>query len=294
MEKYTDILNYIQNINLASEDFFYNNCSNLINNNGNILKNKNCCIISHNGLGDNITMIGAVRYLTHFYNNVYVSVKNNNNYKNMKEIYKTNTHIILLSIDPTNEFEDIKNKINTFLINDDTDIFVSGSCHTSYIYNHITNFHFVNNIVKNENNIIFSHKHIINFYNDLKMNFKVYYTYFNIFDTEKSIQLYDDIKMYNIIFVHTESSTKKINIDLNDYINDDKFFIVCPNQNFYDKKHNKFLIAENYLKLLLIDYITIIKKADIIKVVDSSFSCIILPLQLKNELKTNNIDILAR
>ena len=35
-----------------------------------------CYFISHLGLGDNITMSGAVRYLTFFYKKIYVLTKN--------------------------------------------------------------------------------------------------------------------------------------------------------------------------------------------------------------------------
>jgi hypothetical protein len=291
MQNYTDIIEYINTNNFQNQDVFYDDVIKLINKN--IIKKNNCYIITHNGLGDNITMIGAVRFLTHFYDNVFVSVKNNNNYNNMKEIYETNTKITLLPIDQNNEFSDIKNKIISLLKNNETDIFVSGSCHRSYIKNNITNNEFINHITKSTNNN-FAYKHIVDFYNDININFKVYYTYFNIFDTKTSMQLYDNIKMYNIIFVHTKSSTNTININMDNYINNDAYIIISPNQNFYKKEHKNFSIAENYLNFLIINYITIIKNATIINVIDSCFSCIVIPLQLKNELKANEVNIFSR
>ena len=81
---------------------------------------------------------------------------------------------------------------------------------------------------------------------------------------------------------------------MDDYIDNDTYFIVSPNQNFYKKEHKNFLISEKYLNLIIINYITIIKNATIINVIDSCFSCIVIPLQLKNELKANEVKIFSR
>ncbi len=78
------------------------------------------------------------------------------------------------------------------------------------------------------------------------------------------------------------------------YINDNNYFIVCPNKNYYNTDHIYYNLAQTYVNLLIIDYITIIKKSKIIKVINSCFSCVILPLQMKNELEANTIEILDR
>jgi hypothetical protein len=38
----------------------------------------NAYLLSHNGLGDNITMIGAINFLLHYYDNVYFLCKDKN------------------------------------------------------------------------------------------------------------------------------------------------------------------------------------------------------------------------
>ena len=81
---------------------------------------------------------------------------------------------------------------------------------------------------------------------------------------------------------------------MNEYINNDQYFIICANKNMYNKIHKKYKLADLFVNILIMYYVSIIKNADIIKVINSCFSCILLPLLNKNKLKTNNIEIINR
>jgi hypothetical protein len=291
MDKNKFVLDYINKNNLIVKDIFYENVIKNIQNENLYNENKDCYLITHLGLGDNISMSGVARYLTIFYNKVYVVVKNNRNYDNMKLLYSDNENIILISVDPFDERRNIINIINN--LSENYDVFVSGFSHTSYIKSRISNKFLNKNKITNFLDT-FKYPHIVNFFNDIHIDFKIYSTFFNIPETDSSVKLFNNIKNKNIIFVHSKASNKEISICLSEYIINDDFFIVCANKNYYDSKHNNFLLANDYVELPIINYITIIKNAKIIKIIDSSFACIIIPLQMKNELNTNNVQIINR
>lgn len=284
------IIDFILKSNSTQENIFYNKVLDLMNDK-NIQKNNDCYFVSHLGLGDNITMSSVPRYLTIFYNKVYVFVKDNKNYDNMKLIFEDNQNIILVKINPNREFANIKEIVNSLPNN--IDLFVSGFCHTSYLKNKITNQYLINNKIHNEYGS-FKYKHIVNFFNDIFMDFRIYSTFFYIPENKTTIELFEQIKNKKIIFTHTKSSNKEIFINFDKYVDSDDFFIVCPNKNFYKITHKNYDLANKYVNLYLSNYISIIKNAVIIKIIDSSFSCIVIPLQIKKELKTDDIEICDR
>lgn len=246
--------------------------------------------VSHLGLGDNITMSSAVRYLTHFYTKIYVIVKQKYLY-NMKLWYEDNPNIILVSIDENNEVHEIKNIINH--LDQNIDVFISGFCHTTYCQSRIRH-PILNNTIANNNNVIFDYNFVIGFYTDINLNFNIYYDYFYIHENPKSLELFNQISNYKIIFVHSQSSTKEVSINLDNYIHNNEFIIICANKNYYNNNHNQFNIANNFVNLPIIYYSKIIKNASIIKVVDSCFSCIIMPLKYNKKLSTDDITIFKR
>lgn len=248
-----------------------------------------CYFVSHLGLGDNITMSGAVRYLTNYYDNVYVIVKDIY-LENLKLYYKDNNKIKLVSINNKYERTEIKKIIEK--LNYDIDIFISGGCHKSYLKNRIRNKK-LNKIVNNNNNN-FKYKFIVDFYTHINLDFSIYYDYYILYENNRSIELFNKVKDYKLIFLHTKSSNKEIKIDMNEYINNDQYLIVCANKNMYNRDHKKYELANLFVNILIMYYVSIIKNADIIKVIDSCFACILLPLLNKNQLKTNNIEIINR
>lgn len=250
-----------------------------------------CYFVSHLGLGDNITMSGAVRYLTNYYDYIYVIVKDIY-LENLKLFYEDNKKIKLVSINNKYERQEIKKIINK--LNYDIDIFISGGYHKSYLKNRIRNKRLNEKIHNNNNNNNFKYKFIVDFYTDINLDFRIYYDYYILYENNRSIELFNKVKDYKLIFLHTKSSNREINININEYINNDQYLIICANKNMYNKDHNKYELANLFVNILIMYYVSIIKNADIIKVIDSCFACILLPLLEKNKLKTNNIDIINR
>jgi hypothetical protein len=252
------------------------------------LYNKNAYILSHNGLGDNITNIGAVNFLLNYYNNIYFLCKDIY-LENVKLFFK-NPRVILIPIEPTNEFENCKNVIlNTKPETDDC--FISGMCHTSYLQSRISH-PLILNYVKN-NKYSLKYNHIYNFYNDIGLDTSIYVDYFKIDSCEFSKQYYLNIQNYNIIFLHTKGSNRSIDLSgiINLYQDKEDHIIVCVNENVYDKNHPKYNIADKYVNIPIAYYIDIIKSANEIHVIDSCFSCVVYPLILSGQIESSRVEL---
>ena len=67
-------------------------------------------LLSHNGLGDNLFMIGAINFLKQFYKNIYFICKLKY-YDNVKLFFDINSNVICVPIKHINEFDKIYLKI---------------------------------------------------------------------------------------------------------------------------------------------------------------------------------------
>ena len=83
------------------------------------------------------------------------------------------------------------------------DVLISGSYHKKNFISKIKNKKMFE-ITKNNNFYISERFNFIkDFYEDIKLNLSFFYNYFNINSTDNSLFLYNNIKNYNIIFLHT-------------------------------------------------------------------------------------------
>jgi len=231
-------------------------------------------------------MIGAINYLLLHYNNVYLLCKDK--YESNVKLLINNKNVIIIPFDHINEESSCKNIITNVYSNDYTDVFICG-VHKNYLKSKITNPSILNYNKNNKYNIKW--EHIKTFYQDMNLDLSIYYEYFDINSTEKSIALYEKIKDINIIFCHTQSSTKTISLSENikTYINDNKYIIICANENVYNKNHAHFEVANKFINIPVAEYIDVIKNACEIFIIDSCFSCIINPLSELNKLNTKKI-----
>ena len=235
--------------------------------------------LSHNGLGDNITNIGAVNFLLNYYDKIYFLCKDKNE-ENVK-LFFINKNVITVPFDSNNEFQECYNIIKNIQTNTTFDCFISG-CHTTYVKSRITNVELLNYKKNNKYNI--KYEHINNFYNDIGLDNSVYIDYFK-FDISKELNICE-IKE-KIIFLHTQGSNRQIDVTdiINKYINNDDYIIICANKNVYSEDNIKFSTADKYVNIKVAYYIDIIKHADEIHVIDSCFSCIIFPLIISKQIK---------
>ena len=149
----------------------------------------NAYFLSHNGMGDNLYSIGSLRFLLKYYYKIYFICKDKY-YENVKLFFIDTDRIICIPYNSTkNEQIECYNIISDKY--DTHDIFICGSCHTSYLKSKITN------------------KNLLTYKNDT-----TYYT------TDYTIDYtidYDMITSENYNFI--EGFYKDINLDLSIFFN---------------------------------------------------------------------------
>jgi predicted class III extradiol MEMO1 family dioxygenase len=131
----------------------------------------------------------------------------------------------------------------------------------------------------------------------MNLDLSIYYNFFNIDSSKKSLELYEKIKLFNIIFLHsTADYKKKINLTtyIDRFVNDENNIIISADYNIYNNEHDKYELAQEYVNQLVPYYIDILKNAQYIYIVDSCFSCIVLPLSYRNELNAIEYKIFDR
>lgn len=267
----------------------------------------NAYLVSHNGLGDNLFMIGALRFLLNFYDKIFFLCKNKY-YKDVVTFFE-DSNIICVVFDENDEFNAISNiiKINYNM----NDILVCGPCHKSYLTSKITNEKFLKYIpINKEYTIDFDtlisseYSFIEGFYKDLNLNLTYFYDYFYIPSTKESLEYYNNVKNYYIVFIQWSCSDgRKLNISklLEKYLHDTNVILVSNDVNFYDIPNKtednkiKYNICNKILhNSRIINYKDIILNSDEIYIIDSCFTGIVLPYLKTNQLKTNKVRIIHR
>jgi len=239
--------------------------------------------LSHNGLGDNITSIGAINFLLKYYNVIYFLCKDI--YKKNVELLFLGKPVVIVDFPHNNEFAETKRIISNAYYNDNNiNIFICG-CHRTYINSYITHPELLNR--QQDNTWKCDYEFIEKFYTCINLDLSIYYNYFNIPSNEMSINCLKSVEMYKIIFCHTKGSDREINIDkyINKYINDNDYICVCTNKNLYNVSNEKHKIANYYINLPIVHYIDIIKKCERFFIINSCFSCIFYPLSKTKRLK---------
>jgi hypothetical protein len=245
--------------------------------------------ISHNGLGDNITNIGAVRFLLGYYDTIHFLCKDI--YQKNIEYLFSDKPVIPVPFDNKNEFADIQRIMKNVT---GCDIFVSGM-HKEYVQTRITHPELLS-YKRNDKKYTVDFSHVRSFYYGIGLDLSIYYEYFDIKSTPDSRKYYDQIKNFKIIFIHSKSSTGEINYNdvYEKYKNNTEYIIICVNKNMYDTDHPYYKIADTYVNIPVAWYIDIIKKADMFYTIDSCFSCIIYPLVMTNQIEKNKVLIALR
>lgn len=251
--------------------------------------------LSHNGLGDNISNIGAVKYLLgEYYDTIYFICKDTN-LVNVTDLY-TDQRVHFVPIDSHNEMGEYSRILTPIYSMENIDVLVSGFCLKPYYKSKITNQKLLSRQKIQCYRIQPRFDFIRTIYEDIYLDLSIYYNYFCIGSTETSRAIYDNIRQYNVIFVHTQSSDQSLDfIDiLKKFMDDKDNLIICADHNVYGPHNEQYVLAEKYVNLPVSNYIDIILNAWKIYVVDSCFSTIIIPLMNVGKLRTNDCNIFDR
>ena len=124
------------------------------------------------------------------------------------------------------------------------------------------------------------------FYDEANINRNLFWNN-KILINNTACDIYERIKEYNIIFIHNLtgcnmkfnylSILEKLNIEI------DKYLLINPNKNLYEKTNKKYLIANTFINLPISNYTKIIENAEYNILVDSSFFCMALQLNIKTD-----------
>lgn len=270
----------------------------------------NVYFISHLGLGDNITSVGAVRFLSSVYEGGVRVICKNIHCKNVVMMYADLKNVQVIAI---NSKLDEKKQCLSIVNNlpKHCDILVCG-WHAEYIQQRISNplMKFYQDKFSNcHSTYVTQYTFIANFYKDLRLGMEVYVDWFALPTPKSSKHLFQRARNYysKFVFMHTQSSNRTIPFpsrELEPYVRDSKCLIVCANQNYYNfvsknisdsqQYATRKMFAQEYVELPIVYYFDVILNAVAIFSVDSCFCCIIEPLRLRNELKHTSIHILNR
>jgi hypothetical protein len=222
------------------------------------------------------------------------------------------SRVICVPFDENNENNEIIKIIsNNYYMND---ILVCGPCHKSYLRSKITNEMFLNYIPLNkgytidfdtfDSNIYPIFKFIEDFYKDINLNLTQFYDYFYIPTTIKSIEYFNLVRDYYVIFIQSNCSDgRKLNISnlVDKYLYDPHVILISSNENIYDIDNKighietKYKICQTILlDSRIINYKDIILNSDEIYIIDSCFTAIVLPYLKTNQLKTDKVRIIYR
>lgn len=230
--------------------------------------NKKAIFLGHLGLGDNILCNGLVRTIAMTYDEVFVICKCINA-KNLEIMYSDNYKIKILSVNDDTEASWVFK--NTTI---EYDRFASG-CHA------------------NKNIYDFPYS----FYDDLKIDRSNFWNMFYIPQIDFSKELFNTVKDIPYIFIHNKYSSGYVNIEcITKFLDSPDTLYINPCINMYNKDHKYYQIANNLLDKPLAYYTDIIINALKIFMVDSSFFCMAINLDIKTSecyftpKNNNNLD----
>jgi GNAT superfamily N-acetyltransferase len=224
-------------------------------------------ILTHLGLGDNITATPAVRYFSTLYDEIIVIAKKRNA-ANVRSFYADDPTIFILEIndDDSDLYVDNKKMLRTLA---ETHKIITCGCHSpsQKPYTYLP----------------------FNFYDDMGLSYSIFWDYFHIPSNEESKEMFKIIRDNNIsnyIFMHNTSSQGIVfNSEkaLNHFnINKNDTLIINPNINMYNESDIFYDIAKQFINKPLIQYVDTLINADMMLMSDSSFVCISMLLPLKS------------
>lgn len=254
-------------------------------------------VVGHLGLGDCITMFGALNFLSTLYDDVvsFATDKHMHNVltlcdnPNIKYYPIISNQFGLIKSSRIDESGQIINYIKQYPT---YDVMSASLVHLRLKpYVKITHPYFKLNQYRKSLPGSFVHcvDFINKFYDNIKVPRDVYYKYFSIQIDGPLIQ-----NNKNIVFIHETASDTVKTINVPNVLFGDKYMIVSPCKNYYSPDHPNYGLANLMLNKPLKYYVNFIIHAHLIFIIDSSFACIVLPLYYNKQLMTKNVTMFDR
>lgn len=230
-------------------------------------KPKTAFVLTHLGLGDNITAIGAVRYLSTCYDKVFVVCKERNR-RNIELFYSDDETIEIYPVVNDNHISpQMGFNYNSFKqITKNMDLYLAGAHCLTKQPEPYTDLPF-------------------NFYKDMGIDKKYFRSYFYINPLPESQALFEKLKSVNhYIFLHNLSSTGKAfeieEMEKNFGFNKNHTLVINPCSNMYNKNDPFYILAQSFINHPLPFYVDLIINANKVIMIDSSFFCMAINLPI--------------
>lgn len=226
-------------------------------------------VMSHFGLGDSITIIGAVRYLCSIYKKVNLICREKY-ITNVKLFYTDLNNINIIPIRRPNFIHpNYGASLDTFKkYTKNMDLYLGGNM-------------VLNKIREPYNNLP------LNFYKDMNLNTELFWSHYKIPTNHFGEKLYNELKDNSYIFIHKEILNKQLfnikNVCTKFNINPDEIIIIDSSENYYNKEHKFYDIAQQFIFKPLVYYIQTIINAKMVIVTDSCFFCLAINLEIKTK-----------
>jgi hypothetical protein len=256
--------------------------------------------LSHNGLGDSLFSVGALRYLSTLYTHILFLCK---------DIYYDNV-VLMLSDCPTitvvpfqsnNEFAQCRDIVTQYY--QTHDILVCG-CHRRYLSTQITHPSLVNHSIDDGDYDLAIDtmtnercSFIKSFYADINLGLRIFYEHFALPSTAESRALYESVKEFRVIFIQTTASYgNNLNITslVNKNIEDDRTILISSSENLYPEEHPKHAVCKRFVMNKIVYYLDTIRNAEEIYCIDSCFVGVIMPLKKMGKLKASIVRVICR
>jgi hypothetical protein len=219
----------------------------------------NFLVITHLGLGDMINMNGLVRYIASMSENVFVVCKNRN-MVNVGVMYQDDQKIKLVSI------HDDDSDIGTYL-NVKAGDYIDGVR--------------ITNVVRTgcwEGHSDFSDIPDCFYYN-MGLDNRIRNNFFRLPSNIEQMSPPTIPYIFTQVVSSTTSNNTIINWDL------DKTLTIDPNKNLYHEEHPFYKLADIYVGKPFFSYVKLLEKAEEIHLLNSSFQCLAIYLNLKAKVK---------
>ena len=259
--------------------------------------------LSHNGLGDNLFSIGALRFISQYYEKVYFLCKDTF-YENVRLFFNDEPRIECVPFNANDEEKECLRILGPQYTSEN-DVFICGGIHKRLFRSKITNStlleyksddmgYDLNHDTLTDTNYSF----IRQFYSDINLDLNIFYTFFKLPSTEISRQLYENVKHYtNIIFMQTEASNgAKLNVSrlVAKYKEDENSILISNNYNLYAPDDIRYALCQPFVMSKLVYYIDLIRNCNEIYIIDSCMTGIVLPYLKTGQLNAKIVRIIQR
>ena len=267
--------------------------------------------LSHNGLGDHLYSIGAIRFLLKYYTSVEFLCKDTY-LDNVKLFFSDLSNVQCIPFQSQDEFKDCQRIMNE---KDTSYDFLICGCHRTYLTSRITNIHYLKAIQELKRNPEYTidydtldssnYSFIEGFYKDIGLDLSVFFSDWYLPKTKESTELYHLVQEYKIIFLQTTTQfQQKLSVDgiVQKYFMEENTILINNDDNVYKECQysdnailkRKYEICQHFVKNKIVYYLDTLLHSSEIYIIDSCFVGMILPLLKTHQLKANPIRIIIR